>query len=220
MSVLQIPVTKAKATVGIDTDTIPTEVYQEALRLGLKELVNRGMSKITKTAHPDEDELKAKALEQAGKNVEAINAGKIRFSAGAAKKASGAVMTEARRLAKNVIKDEMKKAGLKIAHVDASEITKAANALLASDAGARFIDEAKAELQRREEAKAQIETAGEVPLSSILAGIAINPTKKAKAETAAAKKKASAKPKAEGQLSAKQAGKVAPRAKPQAQANA
>ncbi len=215
MATYQIPVTKAKDTVAIDTDSLPTEVYAEALKLGLKELVNRGMSKITKSAHPDEAELKAKALEQAQANVEAINSGKIRFAGGAAKKASGAVMTEARRLAKNVIKDEMKKAGLKISHVDASEITKAANALLASDQGKQFIEAAEAELKLREEAKAQIEGAADAPLSSILAGIAINPDKKVKAEAAAAKKKADKKPSASGQLSAKQAAKVAPRARPQ-----
>lgn len=221
MAIFQIPVVKAKTTVPIDTDVIPPDVYAEALKLGLKELVNRGMSKITKAAFPDEAELKAKALEQAEKNVEAINSGKIRFASGTAtKKASGAVMTEARRLAKEVIKDMMKKNGLKIAHVNASEITKAANALLASEQGKSYIEAAEAEIKRREEAKAQIEGTPDTPLASILAGIAINPTKKAKAEEAKAKRKASAKPSAAGQLSAKQAGKVAPRAKPQPQVGA
>jgi hypothetical protein len=74
------------------------------------------------------------------------------------------------------------------------------------------LKEAEAEIKRREEVKAAVETGGETSLSDILAGIAINPTKKAKAEA----RKAS--PTAVGQLSAKQAAKVAPRAKPQAHA--
>jgi hypothetical protein len=213
MAVYQIPVTKGKATVAIDSEAIPEAVYAEALKLGLKELVNRGMTKITKSDYPTEEAFRAAAMEQAAKNVEAINSGKIRFAGGAAaKKASGAVMTEARRLAKQVIKDEMKRKGIKLAHVDSSEITRLANVLLASDQGQYFLREAEAELKRREEVKAAVETGGETSLSDILSGIAINPTKKAKAEA----RKAS--PAAAGQLSAKQASKVAPRTKPQAHA--
>lgn len=221
MAILQVPVTKAKATVTIDSDAVPEDVFKEALLLGFKELVNRTMTKITKSAYPDEAELKAKAMEQAEKNVEAINTGKIRFSSGkASTKASGVVMTEARRLAKNVIKDELKKAGYKIAHLDASEITKMANALLASEQGEKFVEQAKEEIAKREAIKSGVEAEAPSTIADIMAMVKINPDKKAKAEAAAEKRKAKAKPKAEGQLSAAQAKRVAPRAKPQAQTQA
>lgn len=192
MAVLNIPVTKGKATVEIDTDSIPEEVYKEALIQGLKVLVNRGTSKITATTYPNGDELKAAAMAAAATQVEAIREGKIKFSGGAkTAKASGAVMTEARRLARNLVKDEMKRQGIKISHVEASEITKAANALLAEDP--TLIETAKANLEERAKVPVKINVSA-IPISD----------KKVKAAEAK---------KAKDQLSAKQAGKVAPRAK-------
>src|SRR5881394_2329678 len=89
-SILTIPVTKSKGSVEIDTSTLPDDVYREVLIQGLKVLANRGMSKLTKASTKDEAELKALAQAQAEKNVEAMKAGKIKFSAGVkAKKASG-----------------------------------------------------------------------------------------------------------------------------------
>ncbi len=133
-SILTIPVTKSKGSVEIDTSTLPDDVYREVLIQGLKVLANRGMSKITKASTKDEAELKTLAQEQAEKNVEAMKAGKIKFSAGVkAKKASGKVMTEAMRLARGIVKDEIKRSGGKVSHYEASEITKAAKAYLEAD---------------------------------------------------------------------------------------
>lgn len=199
MAVLNIPVTKGKATVEIDTDSIPEEVYKEALIQGLKVLVNRGASKITKGTTKDEDELKSLAMDKANEQVELIKTGKIKFSGGAkTTKASGAVMTEARRLARNLVKDEMKRQGIKISHVEASEITKAANALLAEDPS--LIETAKANLEDR----------AKVPVKINVSAIPTSPKKIAAAEAK----------KAKDQLSAKQAGKVAPRAKGKGQPQA
>src|SRR5258706_11857862 len=76
MAELMVPITKGKDTVKFQTDDLLEEVYAEALLLGLKELANRGMSKITKASTKDEAELKSLAMAQAEKNVEAIMAGK------------------------------------------------------------------------------------------------------------------------------------------------
>ncbi len=206
MAKLQIPVTKSKGTVEIDTDNIPDEVYQEALLQGLKVLVNRGMSKITKAELGDEATVKTEAQVKAEKNVEDIKAGKIKFSGTKVKKASGAVMTEARRLARNLVKDEMKRLGIKISHVEASEITKAANALLAEDDS--IVEQAKVNIAERE---AKVEKTGLA--IDVKALVQTSPELVAKAEARKAK------PKAEGQLSAKQAGMVA-KAKPAAQPTA
>src|SRR5258706_11566955 len=93
-SILTIPVTKSKGSIEIDTSKLPDDVYREMCIQGLKVLANRGMSKITKASTKDEAELKALAQTQAEKNLEAMYAGKIKFSAGVkAKKASGKVMT-------------------------------------------------------------------------------------------------------------------------------
>ncbi len=201
MSVMQIAVTKGKGQVEIDTDAIPTEVYAEALRLGLKELVNRGMSKITvaKLEGQKLEEAQAAAMAKAAENVEAIKAGKIRFVGQKSTKVSGAVRTEAMRLARNIVKDTLKAAGYKISHYKASEITAAAKELLDADDGS-LIKKAQENIDSRANAPSKID------LAALVKGMKEDPDLVKKAE---AKKKEKGE-----QLSAKQAGMVQKKAKP------
>lgn len=206
MASLKIPVAKSKGGfLEIDTDQIPVEMYQEALFQGLKQMLARGMSKISKSTYPVEAELHAAAMAKAGENVQAINENdqkKIKLTgAGPKVKVSGAVNTEAMRIARNLVKDEMKRLGIKISHVEASEITKAAKEYIAADPS--IIEQAKAELEKR----AQAPIAGKIDLKTL---IKESPKLVAKAEADKAAKK--------GNLSAKQAGKTAVRAKPKAEA--
>lgn len=200
MATLNVPVTKGKTTIEIDTEKLPDNVYQEALLQGLKVLANRGASKITKETYPDEDEMKAAAVAKAQEQVEALYEGKVRITGQKkAAGASGAVMTEARRLAKNLVKDGIKAAGMKVSHVESSVITKAANELLNSEQGPGLIEQAKANLEERSKVKLGIDIKSLVHES---------PKLKAKAEERKAKAKET--------LSAKQAGKVKPRARAEA----
>lgn len=190
----------------MDTSRLPDEVYREALLQGLKVIAERAMSKITKEAYPNEAERKAAIKAKAEANIQDMYDGKTKITGKAAvKKASGAVMTEAMRLARNLVKDAMKAAKIKISHVKASEITAAAKELIASDPS--IVEKAEANLKAREAMPVKI---------NIASLIHVDPELVAKDEAAKAKKAAD-KP-----LSAKQAGKVAPRAKakPQPQANA
>jgi hypothetical protein len=197
MAEISVAITKGKANVTFQTDDLPEHVYAAALALGLKELANKGMSKITKALYADPEELKAAAMAKAAENVEAINAGTIKIPGQkAASKVSGAVMTEARRIARNMVKDAIKANGGKVSHVEARDITAAANALLASEEGAGIVTQATANLAER----------AKVPVS--LAIISAIPISEKKVKAAEAKK-------AKDQLSAKQAGKVKPRAKGQ-----
>jgi hypothetical protein len=200
-SPVNVPITKGKGIVEIDTEAIPVEVYKEALLLGLKELANRGMSKLTKASfNGDEAALAEAAMKQAEKNVEAINSGDIRFSGKKAKTGeSAAVMTEARRLAKALIKDAIKANGEKISHYEPKEITALANAYLAEDTS--LIEQAKANLEERAKAPTL-----EKLKSVVATGLKASPKLVAKAEAAKSKKKET--------LSKTQAGKVAPRVKP------
>lgn len=202
MAKLSIPIVKSKGVIEVDTELLPEDVYKEALIQGLKVLANRGMSKITKAALPNEEEFKAEAQVAAETNLKKLYSGDIKLSGAKAKKASGAVMTEVRRLAKNLVKDEIKKAGLKIAHYPASEITKAANAIIdAEDANAEdsLFAVAKKNLEEREKTPVKID------VKKLLVE---SPKLVAAVEAAKVAKKAKG-----GTISAKQAGKVAPRAK-------
>lgn len=193
--------------VEVDTAKLPDDVYREALMQGLKVIAERGMSKMTKEAYPDETERKQAIHAKALENVQDMYDGKVKITGAAkVKKASGAVMTEAMRLARNLVKDAMKANKIKISTVKASEITKAAKMLLDQDPS--ILKTAEANLEQRAATPVKID---------IKALIKADPELVAKDEA----KKAEAK--ANKPLSAKQAGKVAPRAKgskPTAQANA
>lgn len=203
MAVLNVPVTKGKGFVSIDTDTIPQDVFTEAVLQGLKVLVNRGTSKITKETYPDENALKAAAMAKAEEQVELIMTSKIKFTGQkSSTKVSGAVKTEAMRLARNLVKDEMKKAGIKVSHVKASGITDAAKQLL--ETMPALVDQAKANL----EARSQFDVSSAIQIKSL---VHTDPELVAKAEAKKAK---------DGTLSAKQAGKVKTRSKGQPQASA
>lgn len=193
MAIMSVPVTKGKGNIEINTDDIPEAVYAEALLQGLKVLLNRGASKVTKETYPVEDELKAAAMAKAEEQKALVMSGGIRFTGQAkSKKASGQVMTEARRLAKNLVKDEMKRQGIKISHVDAKDITTAANQLL--EQMPELIVQAEANIAERDKTPVKIDLKAIIP---------VNEGKKAKEE---ARKK-------DKPISAKQAGMVTKRAK-------
>lgn len=205
-TMVQIALKNAAGTIEVDTAKLPDDVYREALMQGLKVIAERGMSKLTKEAYPDEAERKAAIKAKAEANVQDMYDGKTKVTGAVkTKKASGAVMTEAMRLARNLVKDAMKANKIKISTVKASEITKAAKALL--DADPSILATAEANLKERETTPIKID---------IKSLIHVDPELVAKDEA----KKAAAK--ANKPLSAKQAGKVAPRAKakPSAQVQA
>lgn len=188
-----VPVVKAKEAMQVNTGKLPEHVYRAVLDLGLKALLNRGMTKITKEAFPDPEELKAEALKVAKQNLENMYAGKIRMVGGAkSDKVPGVVMTEARRIARTLVKEEMKRLHIKVSHVEAKEITKLANQLIAQEPW--IIAQATEEIEKRGSKRVKIDVTT-IPISQ----------KKVEAQ---------AKKKAEKVLSATQAGMVAARGRP------
>lgn len=217
MAVLSIPITKAgNRPIEVDTQAVPDDMYNLALAEGLKVLLNKGMSKVPAAKGlegKDLEDVKESAYLIAQANFAKLQAGQLRSGRAAATTASGAkvpgvVMTEARRLAKEVVKNEIRAAGMKISHVDASVITKAANELIAADPS--FIEMAQANIEART-AKVVVGADEAATKAAALARLAelggVEESPKLIAKAAAAKK--------DKPLSAKQAGKVAPR-KPQA----
>ena len=193
--------------IEVDTAKLPDDVYREVLIQGLKVIAERSMSKITKEAYPDETERKAAIKAKALENVDDMYSGKTKITGQkAVKKASGAVMVEAMRIARNLVKDAMKANKIKISTVKASQITTVAKQLI--DQQPDILAQAEANLKTRAETPVKLD---------IGALIHADPEKVRKDE----EKKAKAA--ADKPLSAKQAGKVAPRAKgskPQAEATA
>ena len=206
-TIIQFALKNGAGDIEVDTALLPNEVYKEVLIQGLKAIAERNMSKLTKEAYPDEGQRKQAIHDRAMENVQAMYDGKIKITGAAkVKKASGAVMTEAMRLARNLIKDAMKANKIKISTVKASEITKAAKAYIETNPG--LIATAEANIKAREETPMTLDIKSLIKVDPEL--VAKDEAKKAKA-------------KADKPLSKAQAGKVAPRAKgtkPGAQANA
>lgn len=181
MANVSVNISKGKGAVSVDTDAFSEEIYAKIFTLGLETYLNKNMSKI-KTKDLEGAELEAAqqaALEQANKNHQALLDGKFGRQ-GKAKGTSGAVMTEARRLAKNLVKDEIKRAGQKVSHYENAEITKWANELIVADPS--IVKMAEASLEQRKAKTVKLD----------ISKIAISDKKIKAGEVAKAKKKAEA----------------------------
>ena len=205
-AVMEILITKAKRMLAVTPDMISEKMFEEVIYRGLADILNSGMSKITVKDLEGEELAKAQeaAFGKAEDNLKSLMDGKIKHKGargGASKsKVSREVTTEAMRLARDIIKDQIRADGGKPSHYKASDISKWAKELLEADA--TYYEQAVATLEARKT----------TPIKISIAGLKPDPALVAKDE----KKKAAAKPKAGGQLSAKQAGKLAPpRSKPQ-----
>lgn len=207
MATLQLPISKAGKGVTLDlteaefqeiqdifnSDTqLGKELLLDCLKRGLAEVANSRMgkeilapSKLTGKALEDN---KAAALAKARQNIEDYKAGKLLKKTTSKSTVPAKVLTEARRLAREVIKDTLKANKVPLSQVAAKDITALATKMVADDPS--FVDQAKINLAERE-------TAPKVGID-ILAFIKRDPVKVAKAE---AEKAERAK-----QLSAKQAG--------------
>jgi hypothetical protein len=135
--------------IDVDVNQIPEHVWNEVILQGLKAIAERATSKATKAAYPDEAERKGQILAIAKANVADMYAGKTKLSGQKAAKVAGKVMTEAMRLARNLIKDALRKAKRKQNSVTAKELTAAAKAYIAANPS--IVATAEANLKAREE---------------------------------------------------------------------
>jgi hypothetical protein len=133
-TILRVNIPKAKSFIEVETDKLPTHVYQEALVQGLKVLLTKGQTTFTKEKFPDPDELQAAALAKTEQTLRDLYDGKITIRGGAkADKVPREVMTAARNIARKMVKELLKRRGVNVTQVKSSDITKAANLMLASN---------------------------------------------------------------------------------------
>ena len=205
---------KLKGGAG-EVDVVPSrivdeEVYTFIFQAGLDALINKiGMSKIaaglTKLEGEEKTKRSAEVIEQALKTIQAMYDGDLK-GAKATSKRTGAVQTEAMRLAKALVKQTLKDNGYKISAFDAKELTAFAKDVLKDNPD--LYNTAEANLKAR----------AELPVKGLNVGKMLG--ERTADETLKAKPKVPPKPKAKAKdavLSAAQAGKVAPRQKPQGQ---
>jgi aminopeptidase N len=180
-------------------------MYSLVMAEGLKAILNSRMSKVgpvTKLAKEGKTDELAKAQELAFKiaqdNLIKLLAGEIKAKAKAAKsELPREVQTEARRIAREIVKNQIRAAGGKPSHYAARDITLAADEFIKADPS--IVEKARENLANREGIK---------PALDIGSLIKESPTMVAKAKAKAESNKATG-------LSAKQAGMVPTRKKGQ-----
>lgn len=182
--------------VNMASNVMPDRIYKAVLIHGLQKLINR-KSKSDKTDVME-------PMDRAEANLAAMyaNTFKIVGSKAESGKASGPVMVEARRLALIMVKAEIKAQGIKLIHVPKTQMSELAAQLLQDRP--EIVKQAEASL------KAATDMAAEAQSSGKALKIVVDP----KLVQAAEAKKAAAKATAGQTLSAKQAGKVQVKSKP------
>ena len=207
----RIPITKAGKgqTLTVTKEEIAAlsdSAFAAIVAAGLKVMLNANMSKFpTKDLEGDElTEQQAKIMEKAAENKAKVLAGEVKSRGATATTADGSkvpgpVMTKARQLAKETVKDELRKAGIRISLVASTDITAYANKLLADDPSyiveaTKLIEETKAKTASKEGVLARLAELG-ISESPILVQKA-EKAKAAKAKDKPISAKAAAKPKA------------------------
>lgn len=172
---VEVQVTKAKRAIKVNmgSEFISNEMFDEIIYRGLSDILNSGMSKITIKDLEGEQLSAAQdaAFAKAAENLKALEHGEIK-SKGSRKstkavKLPAEVKTEALRLAKALVKDQIKADGEKISHYKASDITKWAKQILEADD--TLYELAKSEIEKRKAVPVKISLAGLKPDDKLVA---------------------------------------------------
>ena len=216
--IFKVPVDKAipGTTIDVDLDSIPDDYIDYIYVHGMTAIINAGkttkaaaLSGITKLSDADKAKAYARSMAISEKNLADLYAGKFAIKKSKGKKASDAdglpkaVQTEARRIAREMVRDDIRAAGGKVSHYSAADITKVADQYIADNPA--IVEKAQANLA------AVKDTAAHMTKVNIGDFIKPDPKKVAEAE---ANKQAAAERKAAKPLSAKQAGMTTTKAKP------
>lgn len=168
---VHVPVVKATtkgapASIEVCWDHLPGDVMKEAIVQGLKVIINRGAGPDS-GANKATEEGRETAMKLALANVQKLYEGKIRMTAASRTKVSGALKTEAMRIARAIIRDAIKDSGAKISHYKPKAISEAAAKLLESERGKEVWAAAKKALEER----AKEETGLKKEVSGLIAGL-------------------------------------------------
>ncbi len=157
MSIVSIPITKAGQVLDVDTNSITDDkVFGLIVTEGLKVLLNSRMAKVggvTKLIGEELAKAQASAMNIAKENLNRILTADAALFRGKGKAKSAEsdidpkIRTEARRIARDMVRDLLREAGLKPSKYAAKDITIAADGLIAKDPS--ILDQAKANLANR-----------------------------------------------------------------------
>lgn len=211
----KIKIAKAEQVVEVAWVDLSDDVRTYIVEQGLSKVLNSATAKETKATTPDDTTRKANALALANKKLDSLKRGEFKRTK-AAGKVPGAVMTEARRLAKNIVKAAIKAAGEKISDYEAKTITEEANAYI--DQHPELVAQAEASIAAAQDLAAKTGVnVKSIPVSEKKKAARIEANAKKRAETAA---KDAGKPGPQASKLKKGATVVPPKARPQPQQQA
>lgn len=190
-SIVSVFISKGKGSLDVDISKLPDDVYNEVVQKGLQSILGRGMGEIKTGALEGEELRRAQeaAMEVAAANLDKCYKGEIRFMAAKRTKVKGKERTEALRIAKQIVKDQMKAEGLKVSHYSAKEITAAAEQVLNDNP--EILEQAKenlAKIESERTKKVKIDLKSSMKADPKKVAAAKEKSDKAKAATAAKKK--------------------------------
>ena len=218
MSELQIPIAKGgKGCVFTISDVdewfggLSPETQLDIIARGAKDALNSRMTKPTEGLGASTQlekagdtaglsKLREAALEQAQKNFDDLTAGRLVKKTASKSSEKREVITRAVAMAREIVRNEMRKNGIKFSQVKASVVTAAATKLVEADP--RYIEQAKAAIEAAKTVEATIDVASLIH---------IDPELVAKAEKKNAERKAGTSAKQAGMPKGKGKGKVPPR---------
>lgn len=209
---LRIPVVKAKGYVidgkaadhiEVELSKVPNDMYELALAQGLKDIINGGATKIKKEDYKTDNEYRAEAMKTARERLEMVYEGKIKKSRSATATPEfegydAPIITEARRIAKEIVKSQIKAMGKSVTRCDPSQITMWANEVLKSHP--YLFKKAQENLEARKAPK----------IEGLKIEVEESPKRIAELAEKKAAKKSTTKPASAGQLSAAKAKKSVP----------
>jgi hypothetical protein len=130
---------------SIDHTALPETALNHAIMIGLRNILMDSHASITTDEYPNADEREAAARAMVDKKLDALMRGEVRVQS---TREGDPVRAEAMRMATDIIKSALRKAGRKIADVDAKALREKAAALVTPELLAKAkarVDETRAE---------------------------------------------------------------------------
>lgn len=207
----KVPITKAGKgkTLTVTKEEVAAlsdGAFAAIFAAGLKVMLNANMSKFPTTGLEGEElsTQQAKIMEKAAENKAKVLAGEVKSRGATATSADGTkvpgpVMTKARQLAKDVVRNQLREAGIRISMVKPTDITAYANKLIEDDPSyiaeaAKLIDEQKAKTASKDTIVAKLAELGIAESPLLVAKAAKDKAAKAATKPVSAKQASKAKP--------------------------
>ncbi len=188
MSTINVQISKAKKELQISIEefmALDPDVQIYILEQGYGKVLNAATAKLTKAKIDEEgltdEQVADQAMGLVNKRMDELKAGKVKRTRSAGKgKVPGVVMTEARRLAKNIIKAAIKASGERISAYEPKVITEAANEYL--EQHPEVIEQAAASIEQAKTLAGVADVSGIHTDAKRVAKLDAKKTKKGKAD--------------------------------------